>query len=239
VARPVPTLSQALGRPDGLAQRVGERILALISEGSLAPGDQLPAERTLAEQLGISRTVVREALRSLASMNVLEIRHGAGVFVGPLDLASLMQPLQFAVSIDHTALSQVAEARLVLEPGLAQLAAARADEPDIIRLRELVVEAAGLVNDPPGFLEVDLAFHSEVRRLANNSFLSRFMDSLEELARTSRTLTNPISNMREKTVRDLHQIAAAIARHDAVAAAEAMREHVQHVCDALKTSVST
>ncbi len=239
MARPVPTLSQALGRPDGLAQRVGERILALISEGSLAPGDQLPAERTLAEQLGISRTVVREALRSLASMNVLEIRHGAGVFVGPLDLASLMQPLQFAVSIDHTALSQVAEARLVLEPGLAQLAAARADEPDIIRLRELVVEAAGLVNDPPGFLEVDLAFHSEVRRLANNSFLSRFMDSLEELARTSRTLTNPISNMREKTVRDLHQIAAAIARHDAVAAAEAMREHVQHVCDALKTSVST
>ena len=239
MARPVPTLSQALGRPDGLAQRVGERILALIREGSLAPGDQLPAERTLAEQLGISRTVVREALRSLASMNVLEIRHGAGVFVGPLDLASLMQPLQFAVSIDHTALSQVAEARLVLEPGLAQLAAARADEPDIIRLRELVVEAAGLVNDPPGFLEVDLAFHSEVRRLANNSFLSRFMDSLEELARTSRTLTNPISNMREKTVRDLHQIAAAIARHDAVAAAEAMREHVQHVCDALKTSVST
>ena len=239
MARPVPTLSQALGRPDGLAQRVGERILALISEGSLAPGDQLPAERTLAEQLAVSRTVVREALRSLASMNVLEIRHGAGVFVGPLDLASLMQPLQFAVSIDHTALSQVAEARLVLEPGLAQLAAARADEPDIIRLRELVVEAAGLVNDPPGFLEVDLAFHSEVRRLANNSFLSRFMDSLEELARTSRTLTNPISNMREKTVRDLHQIAAAIARHDAVAAAEAMREHVQHVCDALKTSVST
>jgi DNA-binding GntR family transcriptional regulator len=65
------------------------------------------------------------------------------------------------------------------------------------------------------------------------------MDSLEEFARTSRTLTNPIPDMRERTVRDLHRIAAAIARHDAVAAAEAMREHVQHVCDALKTSAST
>jgi DNA-binding FadR family transcriptional regulator len=239
VARPAPTLSQALRRPDGLAQRVRDRILALITEGSLAPGDQLPAERTLAEQLGISRTVVREALRSLASMNVLEIRHGAGVFVAPLDLASLIQPLQFAVSMDHTSLAQVAEARLVLEPGLAQLAADHADEPDVLRLRELVAEAAAHVNDPPGFLEVDLAFHSEVRRLANNSFLLRFMDSLEEFARTSRTLTNPIPDMRERTVRDLHRIAAAIARHDAVAAAEAMREHVQHVCDALKTSAST
>jgi DNA-binding FadR family transcriptional regulator len=211
----------------------------LITEGSLTPGDQLPAERTLAEQLGISRTVVREALRSLASMNVLEIRHGAGVFVAPLDLASLIQPLQFAVSMDHTSLSQVAEARLVLEPGLAQLAADHADEPDVLRLRELAAEAAAHVNDPPAFLEVDLAFHSEVHRLATNSFLSRFMDSLEELARTSRSLTNPIPNMREKTVRDLHEIAAAIAHHDAVAAAEAMREHVQHVCDALKTSVYT
>jgi GntR family transcriptional repressor for pyruvate dehydrogenase complex len=223
-----------LGRPDGLAERVQSRILALIREGSLAPGHQLPAERALSEQLGVSRTVVREALRSLASMNILDIRHGAGVFVASLDLPSLIEPFEFAVSIDLTAISQVAEARLVLEPGLAQLAAERADESSVMRLRELVSEVGAHVGDPPRFVEADLAFHSEIRRLANNSFLSRFMESLAELARTSRSLTNPIPNVRQKTVHDLRRIAEAIAHRDGVGAAEAMRNHVEHICEALK-----
>jgi GntR family transcriptional repressor for pyruvate dehydrogenase complex len=205
----------------------------MIVSGSLAPGDRLPSERTLAEQLAVSRTVVREALRGLAGMNLLDIRQGSGVYVAALDLESLIQPLRFVVDVERSAVEKLAEARAVLEPGLARLAAERARPTDLAPLDEVVLRAQHSVDIPAAFMEADIDFHGEIRRLADNALLTRIMDSLEHLARRGRALTNPHSDMRRRAGADLAEIADAIRRGDPQSADIAMRAHMRHVQETL------
>ena len=94
----------------------------MILDGRLAPGQRLPSERALSEALGISRPTVREAIRSLQAMHILESRHGAGTFVASLSVEELLAPLQFVLSLADGGLEHLFEVRLMLEPGAAALA---------------------------------------------------------------------------------------------------------------------
>src|SRR5690606_8537975 len=111
-------------------------IKGMILDGRLRPGDQLPSERALSEALGVSRPTVREAIRSLQAMNIVETRHGAGTFVSSLSVEELLRPLQFALALSDFAMEHLFEVRLMLEPGAAELAAERASDDEIEELRE-------------------------------------------------------------------------------------------------------
>src|SRR3954470_12088201 len=97
-------------------------IQEMIVDGRLAPGQRLPAERELSEMLGISRPTLRETIRSLVSLNILESRHGSGTYVAALDPATLLEPLQFVMSLRGRTLDELFEARLLIEPALAAFA---------------------------------------------------------------------------------------------------------------------
>jgi GntR family transcriptional regulator, transcriptional repressor for pyruvate dehydrogenase complex len=221
-------------RQDGLPNKVRSQLLHRIAAGQLVPGDRLMAERELAAELGVSRNVVREAIRSLVDSNVLEARQGAGVFVASLDVESLIEPLELVLALEKATLHSLAEARLAIEPGIAALAAVRGSDEDIRALEALVEEGrARGPEDSTRHLEIDVAIHARMVRMADNPFLMRIMDSIGRLARSSREFTNSFPRMREAAQGDHERIVAALRARDPEAARQAMSEHLRHVARTL------
>ncbi|MEA2361036.1 MAG: GntR family transcriptional regulator, transcriptional repressor for pyruvate dehydrogenase complex [Thermoleophilaceae bacterium] len=219
-----------IARREGLPDRVKAQLLGMISAGELAPGDRLAPERELASEMGVSRNVVREAIRSLVDSNVLEARQGAGVFVGSLRMESLVEPLGMVLSLESTTLQSLAQARLAIEPGVAALAAERGSEEDLQALEVLMEEGArARSEDSQRFMEIDVELHERIVRMTDNPFLMRIMEGVGHLARSSRGFTNIFPRMREAAHADHERIVAALRARDAEGAREAMREHLDHV----------
>ena len=126
-----------------LPEEVANRLLALIRDQRLLPGSKLPAERSLAVMMDVSRPVVREALRALSLMRVVDIRQGDGTYVTSLEPRQLVAHLDFVFAKDSVALVQLLEARRVVEAGNARLAASRIAERDLSALDGLVDTHAG------------------------------------------------------------------------------------------------
>ena len=221
-------------RDDGLPNRVRIQLVQMIASGVLNPGDQLAPERELATVMGVSRNVVREAVRSLVDSNVLETRQGAGVFVRALDIESLIQPLELVLALESSTLHSLAQARIVIEPGIAALAAQHGTDEDMALLDKLIEEErANVPGDSERLKEIDGELHGRLVRMAGNPFLVRIMESIGQLARSSREFTNSIPAMREAAQRDHERIVAAVRVRDAAAAEEAMRSHLEHVAATL------
>jgi GntR family transcriptional regulator, transcriptional repressor for pyruvate dehydrogenase complex len=229
LAQPPQRVERPLERANPLPARVENEILGLILRGELVRGSKLPPEREIAAQQGVSRNVVREAIHRLAAMNIVDVRHGAGTFVAALDMDSLVEPLEFAVRLEPATVETLLEARLVLEPPIARLAATRAQPDDLQELDERVAESAGSTHDPARFLEIDIEIHRVIVRMAGNPFLTRVMDSLGRLARAGREFTNIDPRMRATALRDHERIAAALRAGDAEASAQVMQKHLEHV----------
>ena len=144
----------------------------MILDGRLAPGQRLPSERALSEALRISRPTVREAIRSLQAMHILESRHGAGTFVASLSVEELLAPLQFVLSLADGALEHLFEVRLLLEPGAAALAAERATPDEVGDLRDCAARAEKAVDDPDAMLRLDTELHERIVRASANPLSS-------------------------------------------------------------------
>ena len=133
-----------------LPEEIANRMLRQIKEQELRPGDKLPAERQLAQMMNVSRPVVREALRALALMRVVDIRQGDGTYITSLEPEQLISHLDFVFPKDSVALVQLLEARRVVEAGNVRLAAQRISEADLAELDALVVSLEDAIDDPDG-----------------------------------------------------------------------------------------
>ena len=125
MVRPIPfgTVTRA-----ALPDQIAARVVAMITERHLKPGDRLPPERELAQVMGVSRSSLREALRALSLLGVTEMRQGDGTYLTALDPDALMRPFGLVLALSDGQLQELFEARRVIEPGLAALAAERIDE---------------------------------------------------------------------------------------------------------------
>src|ERR1041384_6748092 len=110
---------------DALPDQIAQRLIALITERQLKPGDRLPPERELSAAMGVSRSSLREALRALAMLGVAEMRQGDGTYLTSLEPGTLMRPVGLVLALSDAGLAELFEARKLVEPGLAQLAAER------------------------------------------------------------------------------------------------------------------
>ncbi len=217
-------------RREALPDRVKAQLLGMISAGELAPGDQLAPERELASEMGVSRNVVREAIRSLVDSNVLEARQGAGVFVGSLRMDTLVEPLSMVLSLESAALQSLGEARLAIEPGVAALAADHGTEEQLRALEGLMEQGTkACAEDSKRFMEIDVELHERIVQMTDNPFLMRIMEGVGHLARSSRGFTNVFPRMREAAHADHERIVAALRARDPEAARTAMRDHLDHV----------
>jgi len=216
-------------RKAAIAEEIAARLLSLIKEKQLMPGERLPPERELAAAMQVSRPSLREALRALAMMNVVDTRQGDGTYVTSLEPGLLVEPLDFIISLDDSALHHLFEARGILEVGIASLAAERITEEQIAALEEYVHASGEAAADPEAFRGVDLAIHELIVDAAANPLLKRIMSSLSQLGRASRSRTAVMPEVRQRTVDDHHAIVAALKEHDPDRAARAMTDHLDNI----------
>lgn len=207
-------------------------IKGMILDGRLRPGDQLPSERALSEALGVSRPTVREAIRSLQAMNIVETRHGAGTFVSSLSVEELLRPLQFALALSDFAMEHLFEVRLMLEPGAAELAAERASDDEIEELRECARRGGADGLEPDELAALDIELHERIAAAAHNPLLERLLASISELAEESRAFTVRLPGVAGKTVSEHDEIVAAIAVRDPSRARFAMTAHIARISEA-------
>jgi GntR family transcriptional repressor for pyruvate dehydrogenase complex len=221
----------------GLTEMLVDRILGLVTAGNLEAGDQLPPERRLAETFHVSRPTLREAIRALAVLGVLEIRHGGGIFVSQLSAADLLQPLTFFLTLKNTEVEKLYDARRLIEGDIAARAATRAGPADIEALAGLIAAQEQLTGSPEGYRDVDSAFHRRLAELSDNEFLARAAQSLNILGLEFRKIASETPSVIARSIRDHRAIVAAISAGDAEAARNAMAAHMSHVLGSTKSSI--
>jgi GntR family transcriptional repressor for pyruvate dehydrogenase complex len=155
-----------------------EKIREMIVAGELRPGDRLPREADLAQRLGLSRSSLREAVRALSLVRILDVRQGDGTYVTSLDPSLLLDALSFVVDLHHEgSLLHLLEARRVLEAEAATLAAQRIDDEQLAGLRELL-EAMPACDTVEDFVANDMAFHRGIAVASGNPVIAKLLDSL-------------------------------------------------------------
>lgn len=165
------------------SDHVIDHVKRMIASGELRAGDRLPIEKELAAQLGVSRGSLREAVRSLATLGVLETRQGDGTYVTQLDASSLLRHLEFWAGLQEANQSvDLLAVRRVLETESAGLAAVRLTEEEFDELESILAEIdAGLVTgqlEPESFIDADAAFHRRIAVASGNAALAALIDSL-------------------------------------------------------------
>lgn len=216
-------------RTAGVAAEIVDALKGLIRDGVYRPGDRLPSERTLSGEFGVSRPTVREALRALAAMNLVEQRHGSGVYVAPLAVYDLLEPVRFALELNVPTLASLFEIRLALEPIAARLAAEHATPEEVERLWRIVDAAAKPRVSRTQFLELDTQLHDLILRAARDDLLRSILLSLAVLSRESRQRTVRQSGVREPSIRDHRALVTAIEAGDGAAASKAMTSHLERL----------
>jgi len=204
------------------------QIEALLDRGELHPGDQLPPERALAEQFQVSRASVREALRSLELLGVVETRAGGGTFVRRTVPEDLARPLSNLIVRGHT-LTDVIEVRGLIEPAIAASAAKRIRPDELAELRTILKQQADKVASGEPYAEEDTRFHEVIGQAARNELLVTMLGVIWDVLRSSREQWLQ-TNQRAHSSIDAHQrILAALEAHDPDAARVAAADHIRAV----------
>ncbi len=219
-----------------ISEQVAQRLLSMIRSGLLKPGQQLPPERELANMLGVGRPAVREAIRGLALLGLLRIRQGDGTFVGSLEPRELMEPLEMIIDLNVGTLEALFDARLIIEPGVAALAAIHISDETLLSLTHSVEDEARLLGDPGAFAAADVEFHEAIIAACDNPFLQSIAGSLYLLGKKSRSITSRLPATLERSLHDHREILAAMKARDSSRAAQAMRTHLSRVREAYRKS---
>lgn len=217
-----------------VGHQAAEAIKQLILSGELGPGDVLPSERELAVMLGISRPSLREAIRVLAAMNVVESRHGGGTYVTSLDPVLLAQPISFLMNVDPLGMHHLFEVRRVLEVEAARIAAVLIGDDEVHALQQIVDEAMAVMGDPERYAELDFALHTRIVEATENPIYIGLYNSVSEFSLESRRSTAKAPKVRRNAHESHVRIVAALAARDAALAATAMRDHLVAVEEAVK-----
>jgi len=212
-----------------LSEQIANRLLALIKEKRLRPGDRLPPERDLALMMKVSRPSLREALRALQLMNIIENRQGSGNYVSSLEPEQLVEHLDIVFALDDSTYHDLFQARRILETSIAEMAAVHITEAELALMEKSIEEAVAVIDDPDAFLEADMELHTLILRAAKNRILPVFMQSINKISVLSRRRTGEDIEVRRRTVKDHRAIVAALRERDPVQAKRAMMEHLAHV----------
>jgi GntR family transcriptional repressor for pyruvate dehydrogenase complex len=225
------------GRPGRVSEVIARRIKKQISEGRLAAGHKLPAERDMARQFKTSRVSVREAYRSLEEVGLLRIRRGAegGAFIAQFDHEPVRRSLSLMLGLGRTSHEEVTEARVLLEPAIARLAALRATPELVAKLEEVLIQEEHEVRRRRGHDSGTTAgqFHRAIAACARNMPLVVLMNALADLTAESVSALDVRirSRHRRKNCEYHRQIFEAIRSHDGEAAYTLMLRHVGDIQD--------
>ena len=208
-------------------QEVARQLERRIAE-ELKPGDLLPPERHLVQMLGVSRSSVRDAIRSLELRGLLEPRQGIGTVVCSPDAAP-DNPLAAALLEKRKMVADLLDVRNMIEPPLAGRAALHISRDEIAEMEEILVRQEVKVRRGEVGIEEDSEFHYSIALASDNSAVLKVVDVLMDLLRETRERTLQVEGRQEKSLAGHHRILSALKRGDAAAAEAAMRRHLQEV----------
>jgi len=210
-----------------LYEQIVEQIERSIVAGKLRPGDQLPTERDLAQQFGVSRTAVREAVKTLTEKGLVESFSGRGTFVTTPRSHNSRKSLDAFFEMENQ--ENLVQLREIIEPEIAVCAATRIEEQQLAMMREAVATMDSKMNQPEAYTEADLDFHLALAEAADNPLILSLMDSLVGVLRNQRLGIFGVEGGPERGQLHHKQILEAIERRDPAAAREAMRAHLEQI----------
>jgi GntR family transcriptional repressor for pyruvate dehydrogenase complex len=217
-------------RSSRLYEQIVQQVEESIRKGAMKPGDQLPPERELAQQFGVSRTAVREAVKALREKGHVEAYPGRGTFITDGTSRAIKQSLDRMIRIGQPeGPGFLAEVREILEPEIASLAAVRADAQGIAAMREPITVMDEARNDSDAFIEADLDFHLALAEAAANPLILSLIDSIVGLLREQRMRIFLVEGGPERGQYHHKRILEAVEHHDPVGAREAMKAHLRQV----------
>jgi GntR family transcriptional regulator, transcriptional repressor for pyruvate dehydrogenase complex len=216
-------------RKTKLYEEVAKQIERLIVEGGLKPGDKLPPERELAEMFQVSRSSLRDAIRTLELTGLLEPRHGEGTVVCDLSADLLVNPLANMLTRKRELVAELLDVREMLEPPLAARAAAHASPEEIAYLEDILRRQKEMVRRGELAIEEDSEFHYTIAMAAKNSVVQKVLDVLMDLLRTSRERSLQVEGRRQRSLAGHRRILKAIRQRDSTAAESAMRRHLKEI----------
>ncbi len=161
-----------------LSESIVDMIIEKIKGGGFAPGTKLPPERDLMVQLGVGRSTLREAIQSLALMGILEVRPGEGTFIRSIRRENIISPHILAPLVDETSIGDFFEARLLVEPQIASMAAKRCDKEDIAKIQESLTVIDALIHKPEEVDRWSGEFHLRVAYASKNMVCARFVEAI-------------------------------------------------------------
>lgn len=218
-----------------LYRDIVDQIQELIVAGDLRPGDRLPAERQLAEQFGVSRTAVREAIKSLAEKGLVDIMVGRGTFVTSPSHAHVVESLTLLLRVEESSVEDLQAARTLVEVPVAGLAAEHRTSENLAVLRDRLAEMESSLNDVERFVEADTAFHVELARATGNAALVLLTQALTALIQKERTFMLHFLEDELRAAVDSHrQLLTAVEAGDAEATRRAMQDHLDRVGERLE-----
>lgn len=214
----------AIARPPSLVEKVCEQLARIVRRDQQEDDGWLPTERELSAQLGVSRSVVREATKRLESQGLVEIQHGIGIRA----VDKLHKPLNGSLDLllppGQERLEQFVEVRRLVEPEIARLAALRANHSQLRALRETQARLAN-TGDLAEAVECDLEFHHRLAEASGNQVFALLLESLADLGRESRQQTLAATGI-PRAIEHHEAILRAVETGDAAAAERAMRHHM-------------
>lgn len=226
-------------KPQKLYEEIAARMLAQIQNGVLRPGDRLPPERTLAEEYGVSRTAIREALRSLEMMGCVESRVGEGTFIKAPSLSNIVDPFSMIIAQNGKMGSELIEARLILETEIAALAARRRTDAQLAELEKAVSEMAADIENGGMGIEADEGFHGILAEAAGNEALSVMLNMCAGMLSRTRPITQSVKGVPKMALKDHSSICEAVRSQDEKAARRLMRTHLNRALRNLSKAQNT
>ncbi len=227
-------------RKKKLSEEVRSRLLDLIHSGAIGMGEALPSERELMERLGVGRPAIREAMQSLETIGLIEIRHGERARVAEPSIGRMVdqigETMKHILSHSPASLENLKEARATFEKEIARIAARRRSDTDIARLEELLAEQGRATGDPARFRSLDGRFHREIAAIAGNPIFTALIDALFGWLSDFHVDLISVPGLEQLTLREHHGILDAIARGDVEGSATAMADHLLRANDLYRQS---
>jgi GntR family transcriptional regulator, transcriptional repressor for pyruvate dehydrogenase complex len=210
-------------------EAIADRLRQLILEGTYPAGEALPSERVLAARLGVSRGSVRDALRTLEVLGLLEPRHGQGTFPLELSVERLVTPLSEVLVYRRDLQDELMDVRRMFEPAVARAAASRVTDDDVAELERVIDRQRRKVAAGRSAIGEDTEFHAAMARATHNSVAVRLMATLNDLLMESRKLTLKQRGRPDRSLRGHEAIVSAMRRRDPAAAEQAMHDHIDEI----------
>ena len=212
-----------------LHEDIVQQLYSMIRQGVLEHGTRLPSERLMAAQFKVSRSSIREAIRSLELQGLLVSKRGSGTYINTEDLDSVVALIASTLTSGEETLEEIFEVRHLLEPQIAAVAAQRASPEDVRRLSEILEEQKEQITDGETGVDSDTAFHFALASATHNSALVKVVSAVEDILRRSRDISLQEPGRPQRSLASHRQILKRVLEGDAEAAKQAMEHHLTSV----------